>query len=70
MALWEELDGKTTYHQSINKSKIIEGATKSTVNGWHTKLSKLAKQNGTDYLGELTKTQALKLKDYIIQQGN
>ena len=68
-ALWEELDGKTTYHQWINKRKIIEGVTKSTVNGWHTKLNKLAKWNGTDYLGELTKTQALKFKDYLIQQG-
>ena len=32
-ALWEELDGKTTYHQWINKRRIIEGVTKSTVNG-------------------------------------
>ena len=69
MALWEELDGKTTYHQWINKRKIIEGVSKSTVNGWHTKLSKLAKWKGTDYLGELTKAQALKFKDYLIQQG-
>ena len=23
VALWEELDGKTTYHQSINKSKYL-----------------------------------------------
>ena len=69
VALWEELDGKTTYHQWINKRKIIEGVTKSTVNGWHTKLSKLAKWYGTDYLGELNKTQALKFKDYLIQQG-
>ena len=68
-ALWEELDGKTTYHQCINKRRIIEGVTKSTVNGWHTKLNKLAKWNGTDYLGELTKAQALKFKDYLIQQG-
>jgi len=70
VALWEELDGKTTYHQWINKRKIIEGVTKSTVNGWHTKLSKLAKWNGTDYLGGLTKAQARKFKDYLIQQGH
>ena len=55
VALWEELEGKTTYYQWINKRKIIEGVTKSTVNGWHTKISKLAKWNGTDYLGELSK---------------
>ena len=39
VALWEELDGKTTYHQWINKRKMIEGVSKSTVNGWYTKLS-------------------------------
>ena len=69
VALWEELDGKTTYHQWINKRKIIEGVSKSTVNGWHTKLSKLAKWKGSDYLGELTKSQALKFKDHLIQKG-
>ena len=68
-ALWEELDGKTTYHQWINKRRIIEGVSKSTVNGWHTKLSKLAKWKGSDYLGELTKSQALKFKDHLIQKG-
>ena len=51
------------------KGKYIEDVTKSTVNGWHTKLSKLAKWNGKYYLEELTKTQALKFKDYLIQQG-
>ena len=69
VALWEELDGKTTYHQWINKRKMIEGVSKSTVNGWYTKLSKLAKWKGSDYLAELTKSQAIKFKDYLIQKG-
>ena len=70
VALWEELEGKTTYQQWINKRKIIEGVTKSTVNGWHTKLNKLSKWTGTDYLGDLTKAQARKFKDYLIQEGH
>ena len=48
---------------------MIEGVSKSTVNGWYTKLSKLAKWKGSDYLAELTKTQAIKFKDYLIQKG-
>ena len=60
VALWEELDGKKTYHQWINKRRMIEGVSKSTVNGWYTKLSKLAKWKGSDYLAELTKSQAIK----------
>ena len=67
VALWEELDGKTTYHQWINKRKMIEGVSKSTVNGWHTKLRKLASWRGSDYLAELTKSQAIKFKDHLIE---
>ena len=43
--------------------------SKSTVNGWHKKLRKLANWKGSDYLAELTKPQAIKFKDYLIQKG-
>ena len=69
VALWEQLDGNTTYHQWINKRKITEGVSKSTVNGWHTKLGKLAKWKGTDYLSQLKRSHAIKFKDQLIQQG-
>ena len=32
VALWEELDEKTTYHQWIYKRKMIEGVSKSSIN--------------------------------------
>ena len=51
----EALEAESTYHQWINRRKLIENVSKSTVNGWNTKLLKLAKWKGSDYLADLTK---------------
>ncbi len=58
-ALWQALEGKSTYHQWINRRKLIDNVSISTVNGWNTKLLKLAKRKGSDYLADLTKSEAL-----------
>ncbi len=69
-ALWLTLEGKTTYHQWINRRKSIENVSKSTVNGWNTKLLKLATWKGSDYLADLTKPEALKFKNYLLTKGH
>ena len=69
-ALWQALEGKSTYHQWINRRKLIENVSKSTVNGWNTKLLKLAKWKGSDYLADLTKSEALRFKDYLLTRGH
>ena len=69
-ALWQALEGKSTYHQWINRRKLIENVSKSTVNGWNTKLLKLAKWKGSDYLADLTKSEALQFKDYLLTRGH
>ena len=68
-ALWLALEGKTTYHQWINRRKSIENISKSTVNGWNTKLLKLANWKGSDYLADLTKSEAVKFKDFLLASG-
>ena len=68
-ALWLALEGKTTYHQWINRRKSIENVSKSTVNGWNTKLLKLANWKGSDYLADLTKSEAVKFKDFLLASG-
>ena len=69
-ALWQALEGKSTYHQWINRRKLIENVSKSTVNGWNTKLIKLSKWKGSDYLADLTKSEALQFKDYLLTRGH
>ena len=69
VALWGgELHRKITYHQLINKRKMIEGVSKSIVYGWHKKLRKLANWKRSDYLAEPTKSQAFRFKDHLIQK--
>ena len=68
--LWQALEGKSTYHQWINKRKLIENVSKSTVNGWNTKLIKISKWKGSDYLADLTKSEALQFKDYLLSRGH
>jgi site-specific recombinase XerD len=69
-ALWEALNGKTTYQQWINRRFLVENISKSTINGWRTKLSKLAEWKGTDYLADLTKKEAIEFKDYLLSKGH
>ena len=52
------------------RRKLIENVSKSTVNGWNTKLLKLAKWKGSDYLADLTKSEALQFKDYLLTRGH
>ena len=69
-ALWEALNGKTTYQQWINRRLLIEKISKSTINGWKTKLGKLAEWKGTDYLADLSKTEAIQFKDHLLSKGH
>ena len=69
-ALWEALNGKTTYQQWINRRLIVENISESTINGWKTKLGKLAEWKGTDYLADLTKKEAIKFKDHLLSKGH
>ncbi len=43
---------------------------KSTIHGWKTKLGKLAKLKGTDYLSYLSKTEAIQFKDNLLSKGH
>ena len=70
VALWEALNGKTTYQQWINRRLLIEKISKSTINGWKTKLGKLAEWKGTDYLADLSKTEAIQFKDHLLSKGH
>ena len=69
-ALWEALNGKTTYQQWINRRLLVENISKSTINGWKTKLSKLAEWKGSDYLADLTKKEAIQFKDHLLSKGH
>ena len=68
-ALWLALDGKTTWQQWINRRQIVEARTKSTVLNWRSRLKSLATWVGSDYLSDLTKSQAIQYKEYLIRKG-
>ena len=68
-ALWQALDGQTTYHQWINRRLMTENIAKATMRQWESKFRELAEYKGTDYLADLTKSDALKFKDFLLRKG-
>ena len=68
-ALWQALDGQTTYHQWINRRLITESIAKATVRQWESKFRELSEFKGTDYLAELTRSDALQFKDFLLRKG-
>ena len=69
-ALWKALDGQTTWHQWINRRVMTENISKATVRNWESRLKMLSTWKGTDYLADLTKTDALNFKDYALRKGH
>ena len=69
-ALWKALNGQTTWHQWINRRVMTENISKATVRNWESRLKMLSKWKGTDYLADLTKTEALNFKDYALRKGH
>ena len=69
-ALWQALDGQTTWQQWINRRIMTENVAKATVRNWESRLKMLSKWKGTDYLADLTRTDALNFKDYALRKGH
>ena len=69
-ALWKALNGQTTWHQWINRRVMTENISKATVKNWESRLKMLSTWKGTDYLTDLTKTDALNFKDYALRKGH
>ena len=69
-ALWKALNGQTTWHQRINRRVMTENISKATVRNWESRLKMLSTWKGTDYLADLTKTDALNFKDYALRKGH
>ena len=44
--------------------------SKSTINGWKTKLGKLAEWTGNTYLGDLAKKETIQFKDHLLSKGH
>jgi len=68
-ALWKALDGKSTWHEWVNRRAAIENRAKSTVLGWRSNLKALSTWAGTDYLADLTKSKAIEYKEYMLTCG-
>ena len=69
-ALWKALDGQTTWQQWVNRRVLTENISKATVRNWENRLKMLSAWKGTDYLTDLTKTDALNFKDYALRKGH
>ena len=68
-ALWQALDNQTTWQQWANRREATESVAKSTVINWRSKLKALATWAKTDFLAELTKSQAIEYKNYLLAMG-
>ena len=69
-ALWKALNGQTTWHQWINRRVMTENISKTTVRNWESRLKLVSAWKGTDFLSDLTKTDALNFKDYALRKGH
>ena len=68
-ALWRSLDGKSTWQEWVNRREAVEGRAKATINNWKTNLKGLAVWVGSDFLSELTKSQAIQYKEHMLTNG-
>ena len=69
-ALWKALDGQTTWQQWINRRVMTENISKATIRNWESRLKMVSAWKGSDYLTDLTKTNALNFKDYALRKGH
>ncbi len=69
-ALWKALDGQTTWQQWINRRVMTENISKATIRNWESRLKMISEWKGSDYLTDLTKTDALNFKDYALRKGH
>ena len=69
-ALWKALDGETTWQQWVNRRILTEHVAKATVRNWESRLKLLSAWKGTDFLADLTKTDARNFKDYALRKGH
>ena len=69
-ALWKALDGQTTWQQWINRRVMTENISKATIRNWESRLKMVSAWKGSDYLTDLTKTDALNFKDYALRKGH
>ena len=57
------------YQDWIERRQRAELPKPSTLNGWHSKMKRLAEWFGSEYLSELTKDQAVSFKEYLFHEG-
>ena len=69
-ALWKALEGETTWQQWVNRRILTENISKATVRNWESRLKLVSAWKGTDFLSDLTKTDALNFKDYALRKGH
>ena len=69
-SLWLALEGKTTWQMWFNRRVAVEEIAKSTVSNWRSKFKGLSEWAKTDYLGDLTKQQAIQYKEHLISIGH
>ena len=69
-ALWKALDGQIIWQQWINRRVMTENISKATIRNWESRLKMVSAWKGSDYLTDLTKTDALNFKDYALRKGH
>ena len=69
-ALWKALDGQIIWQQWINRRVMTENISKATIRNWESRLKMVSAWKGSDYLTDLTKTDAINFKDYALRKGH
>ena len=49
---------------------MTENISKATIRNWESRLKMVSAWKGSDYLTDLTKTDALNFKDYALRKGH